>query len=72
MQVPTEAKVSRAGLARVGEACAYLAMSRASLYGMMENGTLRYVKLGRSRRIPWAALETLAEKGTNGSTDADH
>jgi hypothetical protein len=30
----------------------------------MDKGTLRYVKIGKSRRIPWAALAELAERGS--------
>jgi excisionase family DNA binding protein len=55
---------TRSGLARVDEAAEFLAVSRAHLYSLMDSGTLKYVKLGRSRRIPWRALEELAARGT--------
>ena len=55
---------TRAGLARIDEACAYLAMSRAALYSLMDKGALKYIKIGKSRRIPWTALVQLAEHGT--------
>jgi excisionase family DNA binding protein len=48
------------GLARVVDAERYLNVSRATVYNLMENGTLRYVKIGRSRRIPWTELQRLA------------
>jgi excisionase family DNA binding protein len=54
----------RDGLAKVHEAEAYLGVSRGKLYQMMEGGELAYVKLGRSRRIPWAALQELVAKNT--------
>lgn len=50
---------ARDGLARIKEACDYLALSRAAVYGLMDKGQLEYVKLGRSRRIPWPALRSL-------------
>ena len=48
------------GLVRIGEASVYLALSRSTIYGMMDAGQLPYVKLGRSRRIPRQALIELA------------
>lgn len=48
------------GLKRVPEAAAFLGVSRSHVYMMMEQGTLPFVKLGRSRRIPWRALIELA------------
>ena len=50
------------GLVRIGEAAAFLAVSRSKLYSLMEGGQLPYVKLGRSRRIPRQALDDLAER----------
>jgi excisionase family DNA binding protein len=54
---------ARAGLATVEQAREFLAISRAHLYTLMDNGSLKYVKLGKSRRIGWDALYELAEKG---------
>jgi excisionase family DNA binding protein len=48
------------GLATVQEASAFLSVSRAKLYAMMDARDLAYVKLGRSRRIPWRAIKQLA------------
>jgi excisionase family DNA binding protein len=50
------------GLARVRDAEDFLNVSRATVYNLMENGTLKYVKIGRSRRIAWDALEELVAK----------
>jgi excisionase family DNA binding protein len=44
------------GLAKLQEAEAYLGVCRATLYKMMDGGELAYVKLGKSRRVPWRAL----------------
>jgi excisionase family DNA binding protein len=54
------------GLASVREAEQFLCLSRSTLYGLMDKGDLRYVKIGKSRRIPWAALEEMVEKNTVG------
>jgi excisionase family DNA binding protein len=59
-----ESAKTRTGLARIGEACEFLAVSRAHLYVLMDNGSLKYVKIGSARRIPWAALTALADCGT--------
>ena len=53
----------RTGLAKVPEGMAFLAVSRAHLYSMMDRGALKYVKLGSARRIPWEALYELAARG---------
>jgi excisionase family DNA binding protein len=55
------------GLANVKEAKEFLSLSRATVYGLMDAGKLRYVKIGKSRRIPWDALEELVEKNTIGT-----
>jgi excisionase family DNA binding protein len=53
---------TRDGLARVREACAFLAVSRATVYSLMDKGELKFVKIGKARRIPWPALVALVEK----------
>jgi excisionase family DNA binding protein len=53
----------REGLARIPEAAAFLAISRASVYRMMDTGRMPFRKFGRSRRVPWAALHRFAETG---------
>jgi excisionase family DNA binding protein len=51
-------------LARIPEAMGYLQLSRTALYGLMDTGQLSYVKIGKSRRIPWAELIRLVERHT--------
>jgi excisionase family DNA binding protein len=58
----------RAGLASVREAEQFLNLSRATIYGLMDAAKLRYVKIGKSRRIPWDALDELVQKNTVGAT----
>lgn len=51
-------------LVTVEEASRLLAVSKSSLYNLMENGRLRYVKLGKSRRLRRADLAALVEAST--------
>ena len=44
-------------LLRVEEAAAMVGLSRATLYELVRAGSIRAVKVGRSTRIPRAALE---------------
>ena len=48
------------GLVTVREAMAFLRLSRSTLYSLMDKGRLRYVRIGRTRRIPRRALIDLA------------
>ncbi len=48
------------GLMRISDAAAFTGLSRSTLYEMMEQGELVYVKIGRARRIPRRALVELA------------
>lgn len=50
------------GLARIPEAMDYLAMSRRKIYDLMKDRDLDYVKIGKSRRIPWESLERLVSE----------
>ena len=59
------------GLLKVSEAAAFLQLARASLYVLMDQGELPFVKLGRSRRIPRRALVELAARGLRGGTNTD-
>jgi excisionase family DNA binding protein len=52
------------GLASVKEAEQFLSLSRSTVYGLMDSGELRYVKIGKSRRIPWEALDELVRRRT--------
>lgn len=44
------------GLLSVEEARQFLRVSRSTLYELMDNGQLAFVKFGRNRRIPRRAL----------------
>ncbi|MFD8533778.1 helix-turn-helix domain-containing protein [Streptosporangium canum] len=44
-------------LLTVDEAAEALAISRAKLYQLMASGSVAYVRIDRSRRIPVSALE---------------
>lgn len=56
------------GLLTVAEAGAFLRVSRAAIYVMMQDGTLAFVKLGRCRRIPRRALVEVAAAGLRGGS----
>jgi excisionase family DNA binding protein len=62
-ELVTASRLVEEGLATVREAALFLRVSRAKLYLMMDSGDLKYVKLGRCRRIPWRALKELAAAG---------
>lgn len=53
--------VARTGLPKllvdVDDAAEVLSLSRSTVYDLMAAGRLPSVYVGRSRRIPWAALE---------------
>ena len=57
------------GLVKVSEAADFLRLSRSTLYTLMDQGELPFVKLGRSRRIPRRALVQLATRGLRGGTN---
>lgn len=44
-------------LLRVSDAADALALSRATVYGLMARGTLRAVHIGASRRVPVKAID---------------
>jgi excisionase family DNA binding protein len=50
------------GFTDVPGAAAYLGLSRAYVYNLMEAGKLSYAKFGRARRIPWSELRRFASK----------
>jgi len=58
--VEQQKDVTRDGFADVEESSKFLAMSRASVYKLMEAGKLPFAKFGKSRRIPWRALREYA------------
>lgn len=56
------------GLDTIREAIRFSSLSRSTLYELMDAGVLRFVKLGRSRRIPRRALlELVASHLVGGS-----
>jgi excisionase family DNA binding protein len=57
------------GLCTVPEAGAFLGISRAKIYQMMDAGELRYCKLGRNRRIPWTVVKALAAQSLVGCAE---
>jgi excisionase family DNA binding protein len=59
--------VPRPALATVKEAEDYLKLSRVTIYGLMQSGELQFVKIGKSRRIPWDALDELVRRHTVGA-----
>ena len=65
--IKTETKPSRDGLARIPEACQFLGVSRATAYSLMGKGELPYAKIGKCRRVPWAALEKLVARNLVGA-----
>jgi excisionase family DNA binding protein len=52
------------GLGRIQEVEKFLKVSRATIYSLMESGQLSYVKIGKSRRIPWDAVKQLILRNT--------
>lgn len=54
------------GLVSIDDAMGFLQVSRSTLYALMDQGLLQYVKLGRARRIPKKALIELAASNLRG------
>lgn len=50
-------------LETVVDAAKLLRVSRSKVYGLMDSGELEYVKLGKCRRIPRAAIASLIQRG---------
>jgi excisionase family DNA binding protein len=48
------------GFVTVPQAAAFLSLSRATVYALMDAGELAYAKFGRSRRVPRRALHDYA------------
>lgn len=42
----------------------FLKVSRATVYNLMETGQLSYVKIGKSRRIPWDSVKRMVARNT--------
>jgi excisionase family DNA binding protein len=56
------AGLSTAGFATVEQAMQFLALSRSSVYALMDHGQIKSAKFGKARRLPWRALHDYAEK----------
>jgi excisionase family DNA binding protein len=54
------------GLCSIEEARRFLGVSRSKIYELMEAGDLEYAKIGRNRKIPWAAVKALAARSLVG------
>jgi excisionase family DNA binding protein len=61
-----EKKLVAGGLVSVARACAFLGVSRSTLYNLMTTQQLAYVKIGKARRVPRRALIALANAGLVG------
>jgi excisionase family DNA binding protein len=55
-------EVSVEGFATVSQGARYLAVSRSTVYSLMDRGELKYAKIGKSRRIPWRVLREFGER----------
>ena len=60
MTTQDRASLVESGLQTVADAAKFLNVSRSHVYGLMDSGSLPYVKLGKSRRIPKQAVLNLA------------
>jgi excisionase family DNA binding protein len=59
-------RLAETALLDVRQAAAYLHLSVSKLYVLMDAGELRYVKLGKSRRLRPQDLEQLIQTGLRG------
>jgi excisionase family DNA binding protein len=55
-----DAELMADGLDRIPEAAQFLKVSATTIYQLMSQGRLAYVKLGKARRIPHRAVVELA------------
>ena len=53
-------------LCTVVDVAEFLSLRRSKIYNLMDSGLLRYVKLGKSRRIQWADVLKLVDQSTIG------
>jgi excisionase family DNA binding protein len=60
------AEVLADGLLTIEQVGALLAMSRSTVYALMDRGDLAYVQLGRARRVPKRAATQLLERNLKG------
>jgi excisionase family DNA binding protein len=52
------------------EAAQILRVGRTKIYALMARGELQSVRIGKSRRIPYAAIEAFIESRTTGDAFA--
>jgi len=64
-----QAEFPQQRLCTVAEVAEFLSLSRSKVYNLMDSGLLRYVKLGKSRRIQWADVLNLVDRSTIGSAE---
>ena len=50
------------GFADITEVQAYLKLSKATVYNLMESGALDYAHFGRRRRVPWESVYAYANQ----------
>jgi excisionase family DNA binding protein len=54
------------GVMTVDDAGTMLAVSRSTVYALMDRGELAYVQIGRARRVPKRAVAVLLERNLKG------
>ena len=59
-------EIVAAGLVTIEAASKFLGISRSKIYEMMSAGMIKFVKFGRSRRIPQNELVRVASQGLVG------
>lgn len=70
MSDPEDEALMAGGFDTVKSAAAFLRVSIAKIYNLMETGELAFTKIGRSRRIPHRALVELAARNMVRRADA--
>ena len=53
-----------------GDAARYISVTRATIYNLLNSGRLPSTKIGRSRRIPVAALRALIDESSSHSPNS--
>lgn len=59
MRPTSSVDLTAEGLMTIPEACAFLSVSTRSVWRLMSGGSLPYVMIGGSRRIPRVAVKRL-------------
>lgn len=62
MEQPKEQRQPETAMLTVAETCAYLRISKWSVYQLIRKGQLPSVKIGRRRLIPMASIEKLVQQ----------